>query len=567
MIRRMLSNKTGACFVVVFGALFFVSSLCAVLLPASYEGQWCRLWLNHYFAILPLLAACAVLYRIPPVRAGMHKIGHIAGLAHRLPDWLWVGAAALAFFSLTYYLSGALFSHVPTETDSMSQYAGARMFAQGMWAAPSHPLPKFFDTLYFFNDGKFYTFYPPGHMFLLALGHLAGNPAVVNPLLGSLSLIATYFLTREVGGAKAARVALLLFLISPFIVFLSAEFDNRSTALLCCTLFALFAIKAIKTYRSWCGLIAGVALGYLFITRPQIAFPYALPFALLGVRMLWQQWRGQWKIFAAMIVGVVPFILFFLFYNWQTNGDPFLTGYQKYWGPEVVPASGFTTVEFWRSHWPHQAGRSVAYVQLLDRQFFCWPIPSLLGVMALFFLRAQRPFCAVLAASFLSVVASLTITPYISIIFGPRYLYETSSIVIALTAIAMVRLPAIARRHATLNLSLSEWRGWMVVVGSVLVGIALSTTIKDLYHEYGHDYRIGRLGFARMIDQSVKKPALVIIRGRQLYYGLAYRQPPDDANDVIYAHDMRADNQRIIDYYPNRHVYFTPNETQIIPIR
>ncbi len=567
MIRWMLINRRYACFVLALGAIFLVSALCAALLPTSYEGQWCRLWLNHYLAILPLLAGCTLLYQITSVRVGMRVIGRIVGLAQHLPDRVWVGVAAMAFFSLTYCLSGVLFDHVPTETDSMSQYAGARMFAQGMWAAPSHPLPKFFDTLFFFNDGKFYTFYPPGHMVLLALGHLAGNPAVVNPLLGLLSLIATYFLTHEIGGAKAARIALLLFILSPFIVFLSAEFDNRSTALLCCTLFALFAIKAIKTHRSLYGLIAGLALGYLFITRPQTSVPYALPFVVLGLRMLWYNWRMYWKIFAAMGVGVIPFALFFLFYNFHTNGDPFLTGYQKYWGPKVVPASGFTTLEFWRSIWPHQAGRVVAYGQLLDRQFFGWPIASLVGVIVLFLVKAQRPFCGLLAASFVSICVALTLTPYVSIIFGPRYLYETSSIVIALTAIAIARLPAMARRYAKIPLSASEWRGWMVIVGSALVAVALSTTIRDLYHEYGHDYRIGRPRFARMIDQSVEKPALVLIRGRQLFYGLAYRQPPDDANEIIYAHDLGAENKKIIDYYPNRNVYRVRDEQTIETVR
>lgn len=137
----------------------------------------------------------------------------------RIPEYQFLGISALFFFMLCYYLSGKLFNHLPVEMDSMAQYAGSKIFLSGHWTLASHPLREFFNTPWFINDGRFYTFYPPGHMFLLAIGQLLNQPAIINPLLGALTLITSYYLAKEIAGGFAARITIFLFILSPFIFF------------------------------------------------------------------------------------------------------------------------------------------------------------------------------------------------------------------------------------------------------------------------------------------------------------------------------------------------------------
>lgn len=520
--------------------------------------QWMPWILSHIF-LLSIIGGVAVLFAF---KSTTNAIGKAAAKLEKIPESFLLGIASLSFFFITYYLSGDLFGNLPTELDSMAQYVGAKIFAEGSWAAESHKLPRFFDNEWFFNDGRFYTFYPPGHMLILAIGHIIGNPAIINPILGSLSLVATYFLTKEIGGTRAARISTVFFLVSPFIIFLASEYDNRTTALLCATTFALFYIKAIKSNRIFYAVISGAALGYLCITRPQTVVPYALPFAVYAVWLLKLNFQVRWKIFAAMVLAMVPFILFFLYYNGQTTGDLFLTGYQKYFGQEVVPGSGFN----WAT-WPQEFTGAVIHMQLLHQQFFGWPVSSLFLAFLLFLFKAQRPFCGLLAASFFCVFFSLTLTPYRYVIFGPRYLYEISSIVVTLTAISITRMPTILRVYGDIKMPHQQWLGLSVVTIATLVFISLNTTVKALYREYGYNYRVGRLEFARLIEKSVQRPALVLIGNPFLYAGLTYRQPPNDKNDIIFAHDRGAENSLIMQYYPERSVYVIYNERQIHRVR
>lgn len=538
----------------------------STFVPFSAELEEWRTWIS--FACNALLAACvvALFFQYGKTRALLAAIGWPLKRIAALPESVLVALAAGAFFALAYYLSGVLFGHLPTEVDSMAQYAGAKILAQGEWTLPSHPLRLFFNTRWFFNDGRFYTFYPPGHLMVLAAGHLMGNPALMNPLVGALTLVATYGLSREIGGVATAKISLLLFLLSPFMVFLCAEFDNRSTAHLSATLFAWLYIRAVKRRRPLAGLLAGMALGCLIITRPQTALPYALPFMLYSAWLALSNLRLRWKLFAMMMAGVVPFILFYLYYNQQTTGSMFVTGYQHYFGQEVVPGNKLVTTGAWVG-WPQEFARAVRYMQLLHIDFWGWPTASLLPAFLLFLFRAQKPYCGLLAAAFFCVFLSLTLNRYTLVIFGPRYLYETGSVVITLSALALSRLPAALRVAWGCRRTNGQWRGALAAVVVAFSAIALVTNVKAHYHEYAHNYRIGNVPFATWVNKAVQKPALVLVESQWVYNGLTYMQPPDARADIIIARSRGAENKRIMDFYPERSVYLVQDQHIMIRLR
>ncbi|MCW8450396.1 glycosyltransferase family protein [Legionella quinlivanii] len=482
------------------------------------------------------------------------KIGSFLGKSADIPEYQLLGISAVVLFSICYFLSGALFNHLPVEMDSMAQYAGAKIFLSGHWSLASHPLREFFDTPWFINDGRFYTFYPPGHMFLLALGHYFYQPAIINPLIAAVTLIASYYLAKEIGGSFAARICLFLFMVSPFIVFLSSEFDNRSTALLAATLFALFYIRTIKTKEIRNAIFAGLSLGYYLITRPQSALFFSLPFVVYSLWILLFQFRKYFKSFALMSLIILAFIFFFLYYNQQTTGSAFLTGYQKYFGNQVVPGEELLTNDN-LNNWKNQIIRVIDYMQLLHRQLFGWPISSLLLAFLLFFLGLEKPWCRLLAMSFFSIYFSLILSEYTYDIFGPRYLYETASIVIILNAIFLSRIPAFFRKRLRVKLSLNEWRGIIALLLFIMTLIALSTIIPARYQLYSNNYRQSNKQLLRIIDTETVKPAVVLLSEENDRLATIFMQPWFDSNPVIVAQDRGSENYKILQYYPERSVY------------
>lgn len=510
-------------------------------------------WLASYICLGAIILVVVALCYFAPSRNVFNYVGRGVKAVGQLPEFALVFVAFLLFFGLTAYLTGELFNNMPVALDSMAQYVGAKIFAGGHFTLPSHPVPRFFDAGWFINDGKFYTFYPPGHMMLLAIGHIAGYPFLTNPLIGALTLVTTYFLAKEMGGKSVAQISLLLFLISPFIVFLSSSFDNRTTAMLSATLFALFYIKSLKTMNGFYALIAGLALGFFVISRPQTAIFYALPFMFYSGWLVLSQFRMHIKTQLLIIAGVLPFILFFLYYNWQTTGSPFLTGYEKVWGKEVLPVFGLTDADI-QQLWTRRYKRVVQMMHLLHSQFFGWPISSLFLGFLLFFFSAYKPYCRLLAVVFFTVFFGLLLSRYNADIFGPRYLYELSSIVIVLTALSLYRLPYVFRKVFGLKLSINEWRGIFAVCLCFLVIVALRTTISERYEMYADNYRSSDRDFLRMVDETVKLPALVIVGGRERQATLGLRFWSEDT-PIIFVNFRKRQNHKIINYYPERNAY------------
>ena len=188
-----------------------------------------------------------LLFLWAPLREGLRRTGLWMHCISQWPPAVFVSLCCLVFLVLAGTLSQLIFGGLPHITDTQTQYMQAKLFAQGKLYEESHPLSKFFDFPFAVNNGKFYSQYFPGHPLLLALGMLAGAPWLVNPILGALTVAATYLLANEIAGRRAGYIAAILVMISPFIVFMSSEYMNHATTLLFLTLFLFGYIRLLKT--------------------------------------------------------------------------------------------------------------------------------------------------------------------------------------------------------------------------------------------------------------------------------------------------------------------------------
>ena len=224
-------------------------------------------------------------------------------------------------FCITNYFSYSAFEHIPHVQDEIAQLFQAKIFAQGSLTAALPPLTEFFRYYYdnmLFTD-RWYSQYPPVHPFLLMFGVLLGIPWIVNPVLAACSVFPLYGFARAFVEENEARFSVLLFCISPFVLFMSASYMNHVSALFFLLLFLYCTEKALSDGSVWHGCIAGIAIGAMLNIRPGEAVVVGLPFCMAyAARSIIKK---RYDLLIACIVGGCIMVALLLCYNFATNGE------------------------------------------------------------------------------------------------------------------------------------------------------------------------------------------------------------------------------------------------------
>src|SRR5262249_25319194 len=117
-----------------------------------------------------------------------------------------------------------LFGGEPAIVDEMTQRFQARLLLGGRTWLPAEALPEFFLTSQTpVVDGRWFGEYPIGGPLLAMLGELVRAPWAVDPLLAGFSAWGVYRVLSRVGDDATARVATILFALSPFVLLMSAS--------------------------------------------------------------------------------------------------------------------------------------------------------------------------------------------------------------------------------------------------------------------------------------------------------------------------------------------------------
>lgn len=534
------------------GAAGILLLLLAHGLPPSrlqvFLGVWPTLLFSSLFFLL-----CLHIAPLPLLVTG-RWMERLLAWQRRIPTVVFLTVLSLFTLLLCGWLSGALFHHVPHVNDSLNQYIHAKFVASGHVSLPSHPLKEFFDSGWMINDGRWYSPYSPAHVVMLAAGHLAGLPWLVNPIVGALTVVAVYFLAEELYGRVTARLAAWLTVCCPLIIFMSSEFMNHATALLFTTLFMLYFLRTLRTKHWRDALLAGLSLGMIALTRPFTALALCAPYALLALWHLYKKFRAHFTPFVFMALGLFACALFQMWWNWQTTGDPLVFAYYHMWGTEGLPGLG-------KNPWgaagsPHTVAEGISILGLrfvtMNEMLFEWRLPSLTFILLLFIGGGVRRQDGILLATYLSLVCIHALFQGKSDVFGPRYHYESVGALVILTAAAIVRLPEMLRavfgnRHAE-NLIYG-------MCGVILFVLFAASNIPFRYALYSRDYPEASYGYYQSIVQNVRPPALVFAPGDRSFLSLAFTFPPQNDAPVIFAIDRGKENARLIAYYPCRNAY------------
>ncbi len=378
-----------------------------------------------------------LLARLVPPGATERALG---GLEKRGGAARMISVASLALL-LGLLVATAVFAFArrPLLVDSVFQVFQARIFASGALYAPAPPGEAFFAAQHLLVDGgRWFSQYPPGHSGLLAVGVLAGAVWLVPVALSMGTALLMYGFTRRAYDLATARLTLVLLAFAPFFWFMGASHMNHVSALFFVSAFLYLLVRWEDGGGAVTLLLAGLAIGAAFLSRPLTAGAAGLAMAPFVLRRSWRE-RDPASVLAGAL-GALLAIGLYLAYNAATTGDPRVPGYLALWGADH--GLGFHATPWGDIHSPLAGLRNeLTDLVLLSSLLFEGPVPALLPVGVLFAAGwATRRWDVRLAVGFLAIPAAYFFYWHRDAFLGPRYLYSGLAFFIPLTARGILEL-------------------------------------------------------------------------------------------------------------------------------
>lgn len=546
-----------------FREIFFrdkkaVAGLICLILTLIPDSDICYRLVG--FLLNSLVLFCILLYFLHPVLVKSASfLLKVKEITLSISNRKLVGGIFLLVFLTTNILSYKIFQHYPHIYDSTAQLFQAKIFLQGSLSVEALRPTKFFSYNNVILDvdgrGRWYSQYPPGHPFLLFLGLLINAPWLINPFFGALSVIALYFLGRELYDEATGRLCLLLAAVSPFLLFMSSEYMSHTTATFFLILGFYWGVRADKITPSdpipiqekktvlYAPFLSGAALGMAHLIRPFSAFVVSFPLvATLILRWAKQRKRREIRL---LLISLALFAGILMTYNTLTNGHPFLFGYKVLHKSKIGLGFGYTIDRF-PPHTPRLGLRyTLQNLNELNIYLFQWPIPSLAFVAVLLGSGHIRKEDKLMLVCMISLLGGYFFYGFQHLSLGPRFMYEGIFLLILLTArgIFFVRDILGRKREGIL------WGGLAVCV---LVGML---HMRSLAFHYSNEY----WGFNPTLLEKIQRKKLENALVFSPYYHLLFAgMEPNPKTEVIFARDLgEEENRELIRLYPGRTLYRT----------
>ena len=380
---------------------------------------------------------------------------------------------------LSAVLSQYCFAGQPFTSDEMAQLWHARILLSGHLMLPAEAHREFFNTAPVLDQaGHWFSQYPIGGPFFIAIGLAVGAAWLVNPLLLGLATWQTYRFVRVATNEElVARYTALLFVVSPMVLIMAASQMSHVPAL-------AFGILALASLACWDrastaqeqrlhAVVIGLSLGIVVAVRP---LDGALTAIAVGCFQLWRTVgaRQRWHDLVIQCgVGVVP-VLLLLWANAKTTGSPFRFGYDLLNGPGH--RLGFHLAPNGEVHTPlHGVILASGYLMRLDRFLFEWPLPALLtvivGVVGILAARTTSRWDVLLVGIATAFLVGYGAYWFDGFFAGPRFLFVALPAFVyfaarapGAAAVLFEQQPA-ARRAALLVLPICVGVSWLGPLG------------------------------------------------------------------------------------------------------
>jgi hypothetical protein len=362
----------------------------------------------------------------------------------------------LVFFVIAILYSVFAFGMVPVVEDETAYLFQAKTIAGGGFRAPELPAAVSEQMEFYLienNASGWYATTVAGWPAVLSLGVMIGLPWLVNPVLGTLSVVLGMALWRRVINREQAIIVGVLMIASPWLLEISVSWMTHALVLaLSLGSWYLIAMTLDRAkYRlvfvSSMMFAAGLLMGWIFFTR---ALEGVIIGGLTGVCLLWIFGR-QRKLVPILAYGMgclATGSLYFL-YNYHMTGEILTTPLMAYlteiwgeganafgFGPEIGPPSGWGNLDLWPGH---SLGEAVINLNnslsALNTELFGWSSGSLFLLLIFVIWRRPRGIEAAMAA-----LAGIFIIIHVFYWFsgtfyiGPRYWFGAFFAFIVLSA-------------------------------------------------------------------------------------------------------------------------------------
>ena len=274
-------------------------------------------------SLLGTIFCCLYLFENLPLKI-VYVIKKVMTRFYKLKEKYLIGSLFVLCFLTTGIIAYTVLDHIPHILDSIAQLFHAKIYLMGKLYAPLPPLKEFFDYAHIINDTKWYSQYPPGHSFLLMLGLLMGAPWIIGPLLGALSLLIFYHITKNIyHDRRTSYLSTSLLLLSPFFLFMSSSHMNHTSTMFFILVFLYSYQRIFSSHAFTPAIIAGLSIGYAITIRPLTAGAIGLPFIYYLLFSVYRNKEVPVKNVLIFLAGLSTMVSLLLLYNELTNGAPF----------------------------------------------------------------------------------------------------------------------------------------------------------------------------------------------------------------------------------------------------
>ncbi|MSR78355.1 MAG: hypothetical protein EXS63_09075 [Candidatus Omnitrophica bacterium] len=470
-----------------------------------------------------------------------------------LPRFLVIFLPFAAAFFITVFVGGWILQAFPNSADEYDYLFQARTYFSGRFFNATHPSQTFFEFMHLIQyQGKWYSPYPIGWPLILTGAMLAKVPSwLVNPFLGSLSLLFVFLLGKRLYGEKIAIWAVFYLLSSPFFIFNSASYFSHTL----CSLILLMLAYVLASCHSDSVLpsrrlgmaVGGFLIGCALLTRPYTAFWCIFP-------MIYFYLRKRKRLFFQDLIwlglGLLPCSIAYGINNYHITGNLLqdVAGWSVPPHLQAPPYPGGYGI-------PEAAQLLIDYLGLLSR----WTGMGGVVIYCFYLFLPPKPtsVCWV-DAVMLCLIGGYLFVPFpAGNQYGPRYYYEAFPFMV-LSVASNVFSPRSVERGTHTQTVLKS----LFFFGMVMNLFYLS---KSMLRE--HEVIIERRDLYDLVEKEKIRNAVIFLQNgtgvkRPMPVWDLLRNGTDFNGSILYAEDKGKRNEELVSYFPGRVFYRYVREDQ-----
>lgn len=454
----------------------------------------------------------------------------------------YVMLVACGYFLITLLITNYVLEGFPNSSDEYAYIFQAEMFSRDKLWERAHDLPDFFyNNNIAQHDGIIVSRFPPGWPLVLSGAFEIGmHPALVNPLLGLVSLVVFYLFVNRYYGKTVAVWSCFALGLSGFYLFNSASYFSHVSCLLIVLLFVFNIYLYREKNKLIYAVLAGFFLAFVVVIRYYTALLIFVPFLIsLIVDYRWRVIR----LFILMGIGSVPSMAYLLWYNYSITGNAFMPVTMWAYPSEQI---GFVKGHSFLQGMEHLVRRTFMFVY--------WTSPGLLFLYLVYLYRKiKSPVDRLVRPedyTFLTLVIGYFF--YYQIggnQYGPRFLFEALPFVIVFV---VSRVVASREKWAT-----------AILIASLLFPLV---KLPFIAHREGKiiDQRQDLYDLVR--EQKIQNAVVFVASStspiRPMPASDLTRNDPMFMNDVIYVLEIPQINEQLFEYYNDRAFYRYVRDTE-----